>query len=218
MLGTIVGYSCRNNWTAPSDKDVVGYEWAILGTTGTDPTGNGFPTTETEAISVRNGPVTSYLYVRSKNRSGIFSAWATDGVNLNTLHLQPAGSMMLQDKGTVDITGGAAELDSAHAESLIVAPLTASNPRANLAIFAGTEAVTFSGGSPTTTLDLDITNRGFTAKPDWGLIQVYDTNFLGVYDYDTASTTVNARFVIFSRDGGNLSGGFRRYHFILGKY
>jgi hypothetical protein len=29
---------------------------------------------------------------------------------------------------------------------------------------------------------------------------------------------VNARFVIFSRDGGNLSGGFRRYHFILGKY
>ena len=73
-------------------------------------------------------------------------------------------------------------------------------------------------GTPTDTLDVDITNRGFTAKPDWGLIQIYDTNYLGVYDFDTGSSSTNARFVLFSVDGGNLSTGNRRYHFILGKY
>jgi hypothetical protein len=65
---------------------------------------------------------------------------------------------------------------------------------------------------------VDITDRGFTAKPDWGLIQIYDTNYLGVYDFDNGSTITVARFVIYSRDGGTRTTGNRRYHFILGKY
>jgi hypothetical protein len=102
--------------------------------------------------------------------------------------------------------------------SLIVAPAAASNPRAQLALYAGSDVKNMTAGTPTDTLDVDITNRGFTAKPDWGLIQIYDTNYLGVYDFDTGSSSTNARFVLFSVDGGNLSTGNRRYHFTLGKY
>jgi hypothetical protein len=230
MLGTLVGFSCRHNWTAPTDKDLVGYEWVTLGTTGTDPVGNGNFSPINEAISVLSGPVTSYLYVRSKNRSGVFSAWVTDSVNLNTSHLQPAGDMMLQSAGTVAITGGTAALTSvtisdgsatlasARAASLIVAPAAATSPRAQLALYAGSEAFNFTVSSGSYDLDVDITNRGFTAKPDWGLIQIYDTNYLGVYDFDNGSTITVARFVIYSRDGGTRTTGNRRYHFILGKY
>lgn len=218
MLGTIVGYSCRHNWTAPSDKDLIGYEWTTLGATGSDPVGNGNFSPINEAISVLSGPVTSYLYVRSVNRSGVFSAWVTDSVNLNTSHLQPAGNMMLQEASAVTITGGSSATATERTASLIVAPSATSSPRAMLALFAGSDVYNFTGGATTENLDVDITNRGFTAKPDWGLIQVYDTNFLGVYDYDTASTSTNARFVIFSSDGGNLASGNRRFHFIVGKY
>jgi hypothetical protein len=227
MIGDVVAYSVRVNWTPPATKSVLSYE-AVRTSVDSDAAanteyanGNFFRQSIPEEIFSDLSLFSGYIRVRSVDRTGQKSAWAGGGVNLISPTIYwgiPGPTLMRQNANAVDITGGDAELDSAYAESLIVAPLTATNPRANLAIFAGTEAVTFSSGSPTTTLDVDITNRGFTAKPDWGLIQIYDTNFLGVYDYDTASTTVNARFVIFSRDGGNLSGGFRRYHFILGKY
>lgn len=126
--------------------------------------------------------------------------------------------MMSQDAAAVAITGGSTVLASERTESLIVASSGASNPRAQLASYSGSDVRNFTAGTPTENLDVDITNRGFTAKPDWGIIQIYDTNFLGVYDYDTGSTATNARFVIFSRDGGNLATGNRRFHFTLGKY
>jgi len=119
---------------------------------------------------------------------------------------------------SVTISGGSATLETARAASLIVAPADASNPRAQLALYAGSHVKNMTAGTPTDTLDVDITNRGFTAKPDWGIIQIYDTKYLGMYDFDTGSSITNARFVLFSVDGGNLSTGFRRYHFILGKY
>jgi hypothetical protein len=102
--------------------------------------------------------------------------------------------------------------------SLIVAPAAATNPRAQLALYAGSDVFNFTVSSGNYDLDVDITNRGFTAKPDWGLIQIYDTNYLGVYDFDVGSSSTNARFVIYSRDGGTRTTGNRRYHFILGKY
>jgi len=102
--------------------------------------------------------------------------------------------------------------------SLVVAPAAATNPRAQLALYAGSDVFNFTVSSGSYDLDVDITNRGFTAKPDWGLIQIYDTNYLGVYDFDAGSSSTNARFVIYSRDGGTRTTGNRRYHFILGKY
>jgi hypothetical protein len=174
---------------------------------------------------VQNG----HVRIRAVNRSGTASAWHYAG-NIASYTAVIGGDMSLQNKTAVNITGGTAALTSvtisdgsatlatARAASLIVAPAAATSPRAQLALYAGSDVKNMTAGTPTDTLDVDITNRGFTAKPDWGLIQIYDTNYLGVYDFDTGSTSTNARFVLFSVDGGNLSTGNRRYHFILGKY
>jgi len=232
MIGGVVAYSVRVNWTPPSDKSVLSYE-AVLTSVDSDTAanteyanGNFFRQSIPEEIFSNLSISTGYIRVRSVDRTGQKSAWAGGGVNLNSPTIYwgiPGPTLMRQNANAVDITGGDAVLDSVEAasasiDSLIVAPASASNPRAMLAIFAGSDVKNMTAGTPTDTLDVNIANRGFTAKPDWGLIQIYDTNYLGVYDYDTASTSINARFVLFSRDGGNLSTGNRRYHFIVGKY
>jgi hypothetical protein len=116
------------------------------------------------------------------------------------------GSLAVQDSSATSVS------------SLIVAASGATNPRANLAIFANSVTYSFTGGASSENVDFDLTNRGFSAKPDWGIIQIYDTNFLGVYDFFTASSATNARFVVFSIDGGNLAAGDKRCHFLVGKY
>jgi hypothetical protein len=232
-------FSVRVNWTPPTTKSVLSYE-AVRSTLDSDAAanteydnGNFFRQSIPEEIFSDLSQVTAYIRVRAVDRSGQKSAWAGGGVNINGSPMYwglPAGTMTSQNANAVTITGGTAALTSvtisdgsatlatARAASLVVAPAAATNPRAQLALYAGSDVKNMTAGTPTDTLDVDITNRGFTAKPDWGLIQIYDTNYLGVYDFDTGSSSTNARFVLFSVDGGNLSTGNRRYHFILGKY
>jgi len=227
-----VTFSVRVNWTPSSTKSVVSYE--IVATTDNtdeaadDAFSNGlyFRSPIAEEILSRALPASAFVRVRAVDRSGTKSAWFGDNVNLNTPTVYwgvAAGNMMNQQANAVAISGGTATLTSvtastARAASLIVAPAAATSPRAQLALYAGSDAFNFTVSSGNYDLDVDITNRGFTAKPDWGLIQIYDTNYLGVYDFDTGSTITVARFVIYSRDGGTRTTGNRRYHFILGKY
>jgi hypothetical protein len=232
MIGGIVAYSVRVNWTPPATKSVLSYE-SVRTTTDTDAAanynyslGDFFRSSIPEEIFSNLSTPTSFIRVRSVDRTGQKSTWAGGTVNIATPTMYwgiPGPTLMRQDASAVAIGGGTASLTSvtastARAASLVVAPAAATNPRAQLAIYAGSDVNTFPGGAATYNLDVDITNRGFTAKPDWGLIQVYDTNFLGVYDFDNGSTITVARFVIFSKDNGNLASGDRRYHFILGKY
>jgi len=176
-----------------------------------------------ESIFSSLGLFNEYVRVRSVDRTGQKSAWAGGGTSLFTYWGIPGPTLMRQDASAVAISGGTASLTSvtastARAASLIVAPAAATSPRAQLALYAGSDAFNFTVSSGNYDLDVDITDRGFTAKPDWGLIQIYDTNYLGVYDFDAGSSSTNARFVIYSRDGGTRTTGNRRYHFILGKY
>lgn len=232
-------FSVRVNWTPPATKSVLSYE-AVRSTLDSDAAanteydnGNFFRQSIPEEIFSDLSLVTAYIRVRAVDRSGQKSAWAGGGVNINGSPIYwglPAGTMISQNANAVTISGGTATLSSAtisdgsatlataRAASLIVAPAAATSPRAQLALYAGSDAFNFTVSSGNYDLDVDITNRGFTAKPDWGLIQIYDTNYLGVYDFDTGSSSTNARFVIYSRDGGTRTTGNRRYHFILGKY
>jgi hypothetical protein len=232
-------FSVRVNWTPPTTKSVLSYE-AVRSALDSDAAanteyenGNFFRQSIPEEIFSDLSLVTAYIRVRAVDRSGQKSAWAGGGVNINGSPIYwglPAGTMISQNANAVTITGGTAALTSvtidngsatlatARAASLIVAPAAATSPRAQLALYAGSDAFNFTVSSGNFDLDVDITNRGFTAKPDWGLIQIYDTNYLGVYDFDTGSSSTNARFVIYSRDGGTRTTGNRRYHFILGKY
>jgi hypothetical protein len=232
IISQTVAYSVRVNWTPPATKSVLSYE-SVKTVDDTDAAadynyslGNFFRSSIPEEIFSDLNVLVAYIRVRSVDRSGQKSAWAGGGVNLASPTNYwgiPGPTLMRQNASAVSITGGTASLASvtastARAASLVVAPAAATNPRAQVAIYAGSDVNTFPGGAATYDLDVDITNRGFTAKPDWGLIQVYDTNFLGVYDFDNGSTITVARFVIFSKDNGNLASGDRRYHFILGKY
>jgi hypothetical protein len=235
MIGGIVAYSVRVNWTPPATKSVLSYE-LVRTTIDTDAAANYnyslndfFRSSIPEEIFSNLSTPTSFIRVRSVDRSGQKSAWAGGGVNLATPTMYwgiPGPTLMRQEANAVAISGGSATLTSvtastARAASLIVAPAAATSPRAQLALYAGSEVSDISPSPTLVTsiaLDVDITNRGFTAKPDWGLIQIYDTNFLGVYDFDTGSSSTNARFIIFSKDGTDLDHGDRRYHFILGKY
>jgi len=229
MIGPAVAYSVRVNWTPPATKSVLSYE-AVMTLDDTDAAadteyglGLFFREPIPEAIFSSGGIFNEYVRVRSVDRTGQKSAWAGGGTNLITYWGIPGPTLMRQDASAVAISGGTASLTSvtastARAASLIVAPAAATSPRAQLALYAGSDVFNFTVSSGNFDLDVDITNRGFTAKPDWGLIQIYDTNYLGVYDFDTGSTITVARFVIYSRDGGTRTTGNRRYHFILGKY
>jgi hypothetical protein len=190
MLGTLVGFSCRHNWTAPTDKDLVGYEWTTLGATGSDPVGNGNFSPINEAISVLSGPVTSYLYVRSKNRSGVFSTWVTDSVNLNTSHLQPAGDMMLEVTSDVTVTGITQGAGSLQRKVVARQPVY--------------KQINLTGGAASETYSLDITNWGFSTAPDVGWFQSADQGGMLIrYDYDSSSSTV-AELRITMADGSNV--------------
>ena len=229
MIGGVVAYSVRVNWTPPATKSVLSYE-AVMTSTDSDAAadteyglGLFFREPIPESIFSSLGLFNEYVRVRSVDRTGQKSAWAGGGTSLITYWGIPGPTLMRQDANAVAISGGTATLTSvtastARAASLIVAPAAATNPRAQLALYAGSDVFNFTVSSGNYDLDVDITNRGFTAKPDWGLIQIYDTNYLGVYDFDAGSSSTNARFVIYSRDGGTRTTGNRRYHFILGKY
>jgi len=232
-------FGAHVSWSVNSDKDFAYFEIKST-TTNTDAAVDfiWFPANGTAGLYQTREPFFDYyrvdvqnghVRIRAVNRSGTASAWHYAG-NIASYTAVIGGDMSLQNKTAVNITGGTAALTSvtisdgsatlatARAASLIVAPAAATSPRAQLALYAGSDVFNFTVSSGNYDLDVDITNRGFTAKPDWGLIQIYDTNYLGVYDFDTGSSSTNARFVIYSRDGGTRTTGNRRYHFILGKY
>ena len=189
MLGTLVGFSCRHNWTAPTDKDLVGYEWKTEGQL-IPPSANGNFSPINEAISVLGGPFTSYLYVRSKNRSGVFSTWVTDSVNLSTLHLQPAGDMMLEVTSDVTVTGITQGAGSLQRKVVARQPVY--------------KQINLTGGAASETYSLDITNWGFSTAPDVGWFQSADQGGMLIrYDYDSSSSTV-AELRITMADGSNV--------------
>jgi hypothetical protein len=220
-------FGFHTEWTAPADKDISHYEIKCVSDNSSASvnyvwhSGSGvagvYKTKETFFDYYRSNVIAAYTFVRAVNYSGLAGSYLALGDGSTVTRLM-FGNMVLQNKDSVDITGGSSQTATERTASLIVAPSAATSPRAAIASYSGTEEPTLTGGATTENLDVDITNRGFTAKPEWGLIQIYDTNVLGVYDYATGSSSTNARFVLFSRDGGNLPAGSRRIHFTLGKY
>jgi hypothetical protein len=74
-------------------------------------------------------------------------------------------------------------------------------------IYSDTIVKTFTGGSPSEVFTIDLTNRGFAAKADVGLVQCYDPNYLSAYNFDHASnSSTTAYCTLVSRDGSNIPG------------
>jgi hypothetical protein len=100
-----------------------------------------------------------------------------------------------------------------------VADSGASGPRAILCIWPTTDVKNLTGGATTETVDFDLTYFGFAAKPDAAFISCSnDGNIVGNYDYDSGSSSTNARFVIRNVDGTNLPSGNHRFSVVCFAY
>ena len=82
------------------------------------------------------------------------------------------------------------------------------------------EVKTLTGGATTETINIDTTNRGFSAKPDAGWIQcASDSNIVGVYDFDNGSnSSTTSYFNLRTVDGTNLPAGNQRFSIGLVDY
>jgi hypothetical protein len=186
-------------WTAPSDKDLIGYEFSSQGSDVAPGTsaGTGTFTQNTEAILVSPVFAATFFFVRSKNRTGVFSAWVGGGTNLNLTYGYPAGNMTEQDDDDVETTG-------------IKTGGGASTLQVNV-VYETNEVVNITAGGTSTTVPIAIAGKGFSAKPDDGIVVVEDVLYAGFYDsQDAGSTSTTAVVKIFRNDGGTLaSGGLR---------
>ena len=111
-FGATQEYSSLITFTPSASKDVEVYEFGINTTAGQDPTQSGgftFASVPSGATSVQYNTivlVAQYLWYRAKNVSGVWTAWADSGYNMNGYVAIPAGTMSAQNASAVAITGG----------------------------------------------------------------------------------------------------------------
>lgn len=81
-------------------------------------------------------------------------------------------------------------------------------------VYAETTTQAFTGGSPTETFSISLSNRGFSSKPNVGLIQCFDSLYVVSYDWDN-STASSASCVLRSVDGSNIPAATARFFFVF---
>jgi hypothetical protein len=196
MFGSSVQRSLRVNWTAPADKTVSYYEWANppTDTTAAANAATKVRTTDLEVIIAASIWATGYFYVRAVDRTGVAGSWAGGGTNIDTIAGYAAGNMTNQNSSAVTTTG-------------IKTGGGASTRQVNV-VYETNEVVAITAGGPYYDANIDLTNRGFAAKPDEGLVIVEDILYAGFYNSQVAgSTSTNAVVRIFRNDGGTLGAG-----------
>jgi fibronectin type 3 domain-containing protein len=213
--------ACRVNWTAPADKDISYYQYA-LSSADTDASADAatkFDVVETEAVVFSQSILALFFRVRAVNRSGVVGAWGGGGVSFSAsaLWTYPSGSMIEQDATAVNISGGtvAGITDIAIADGGTGAS-TASSARANLGINRFSHVQTLTGGAPTETFTFTH-NLGVTQ--DYVLAACVDpaNDVLIAHDYAAAGNNSNDTvFQVATADGSNISAGNRRFtiHFV----
>jgi hypothetical protein len=187
-------------WTASASKDVsfieIGYDFINSSTTIAPSTWRyKIPVGETSAIIYGVG-FTGYIWVRTTNRSGVLSTPVYTGINFFTYGEVPVvlGTIAPQSSADVTTTG-------------IKTGGGSSTLQVNV-VYEVNSVVTLTGGSTTENVNISLTNRGFSAKPDDGLVVVEDVLYQGFYDSQAAgSTSTNAVIKIYRNDGGTLASG-----------
>ena len=185
---------CKISWTGIPDKDFDRYEVGISSSSGSTPSLADYTSRDTFIYRYTLSPtIGAFAWVRSRNRSGVVSAWVLCATNLNTVTLLPAGSISSQNADDVTTTGIKTGGGSATAKVL------ATNPIATV--------INLSGGSAYEDVNVSLTNRGFSTRPDMGVcdlegVTTYKASYLA---NDSLSTSTNARVRVFRYDGANTS-------------
>jgi hypothetical protein len=210
-------FGTRIGWSPNTESDFSHYE--IKATTNNDPASTNYSWTPYDGVNffVTTSDTETFLYnatlgagyvrIRAVNRSGVASSWTLVG-NANTIGNSSigAGSIAAQNFDDVETTGIKTGGGSATRQV---------NVRYEIS-----DVVSLTGGSPTETIAIDTTNRGFNTKPDAGWIQcASDSNISGVYDFDNASnSSTTSYFNLQSVDGTNLPAGNQRFSVQLVDY
>jgi hypothetical protein len=202
LFGTRVGW-------APNTQSDFSYFEVKATTTDTDAAtdyswtpndGTNFTvrTTETETFLYSATLGAGFVRVRAVNRTGTPSAWLRIA-NANAVGNSSigSGSVAKYNSDDVNVTG--------------IKTGAGSSTRQVNVVYEVNEVVTLTGGGTTENVNISLTNRGFSTKPDDGLVVVEDVLYQGFYDSQAAgSTSTNAVVKIYRNDGGVLgSGGLR---------
>lgn len=210
-------FGTRIGWSPNTESDFSHYEIKATTTDSDAATNyswtpydgvNFFVTTSDTETFLYNATLgAGYVRIRAVNRSGVASSWTSVG-NANSIGNSSigAGSIAAQNFDDVETTGIKTGDGSATRQV---------NVRYEIS-----DVVSLTGGSPTETITIDTTNRGFNTKPDAGWIQcASDSNISGVYDFDNASnSSTTSYFNLQSVDGTNLPAGNQRFSVQLVDY
>jgi hypothetical protein len=196
-------FGAHVSWSVNSDKDFAYFEVKST-TTNSDAAVDyiWFPANGTAGLYQTREPFFDYyrqdvqnghVRIRAVNRSGTASPWHYAG-NIASFTTVIGGNMSLQNKTDVNTTG-------------IKTGGGSSTLQVNV-VYEVNSVVTLTGGSTTENVNISLTNRGFSAKPDDGLVVVEDVLYQGFYDSQSASSSsTNAVIKIYRNDGGTLASG-----------
>jgi hypothetical protein len=192
-------FGAKFSWTASTTKSVVGYQIGTSITSGGAITYDSTVIPETFTYYYNLSIVSAFLAVRAVDRSGNVSTDARSATNLNTVLKLSAGSISSQSSADVRTTG-------------IKTGGEASTRQINVE-YKDSVVVTLAGLSSTETFNVDITDRGFSVKPDYGLAQcASDANIVAAYDFDSGSNSGdNAVVRVTTIDGANIGAGNYRF-------
>ena len=197
LVGTRIG------WAPNTESDFDYYEIKATTTNSDAATdyswtpfdgANSFVTTrDTETFLYTSTIGAGYIRIRAVNRSGVASSWASLG-NANSAASVGTGTVSKYNDSDVTTTG-------------IKTGGGSSTLQVNV-VYEVNSVVTLTGGSTTENVNISLTNRGFSAKPDDGLVVVEDVLYQGFYDSQAASSSsTNAVIKIYRNDGGTLASG-----------
>lgn len=178
--------------TATNSDAATDFSWASDGASGV------IQTSENFVFLYNQTNQAGFVRVRAVNRLGVVSAWAFIG-NANGFSSVGAGSVSKYDDNDVTTTG-------------IKTGGQSSTRQINVR-YEVSEVKTLTGGAPTETITIDTTNRGFSVKPDAGVIQcASDSNIVGVYDFDAVGNSGTTSFFnLRTVDAANLPSGNQRF-------
>lgn len=202
-FGTRVGWEVNNQSnfshfevkaTFDDDPDSTTFTWTPFD-------GNSFVTTrENETFLYNLFLQPGFVRIRSVNRSGVASAFVLVG-NANAVGNSSIG------------TGNVAGQNSNDQKTTGIRTGGGSSTRQVNVVFSDSAVPTLVGGAPTETFELSLFNRGFSAKPDIGVVQcASDPNIVAAYDFDAAAnSSVTAVIRVATIDGNNIGAGLYRF-------
>lgn len=195
-------FGTRVSWSSSPDIDFAYYE--IKATiTDSDAATNYSWVSDAATTLTRTRETSIFLYnatlqagwvrVRAFNRTGTASAWTSVG-NANGTAVVGTGTVSKYNDNDVTTTG--------------IKTGSGSSTRQVNVVYETNEVVTIAGGGTSENVNISLSNRGFSVKPDDGLVVVEDVLYQGFYDSQAAgSTSTNAVIKIFRNDGGTLGAG-----------